>query len=174
MTSHNRPDMEQQRYPLDLTHLPIDVTDHILKFRAFLIAVWPSFDQFMMKHDWNDDGNFIDEWLEANWEFLVERELLGNQGLLTAFESPYRCKTIRFMGEEPTYTISAKSDEIIFDLRRPNVIVPLEENLYFHGFRSMIKFGLYPPFEVVQLARKNSKETYWVPVDKVRFNLVKF
>jgi len=31
----------------------------------------------METHDWDEDGDFTFDWIQANWEFLVERELLG-------------------------------------------------------------------------------------------------
>ncbi len=31
----------------------------------------------MENHDWEEDGNFIDDWIQMNWEFLIEREILG-------------------------------------------------------------------------------------------------
>ncbi|MDB6081207.1 MAG: hypothetical protein JWO53_479, partial [Chlamydiia bacterium] len=67
---------------IDLERLPVDVTDHLTKFRDFLCICWPSIDSLMSDHDWHDDGDFIDDWLGANWELFVERELLGKNGFL--------------------------------------------------------------------------------------------
>ncbi len=67
---------------IDLDELPLDVTDQILKFRDFFIICWPQLDKFILEHDWDDDVDFIDDWIQVNWEFLVERELLGKEGYL--------------------------------------------------------------------------------------------
>lgn len=62
---------------IDLSALPIDITSHILNFRNFLNSSWPWLDALMEVHDWDEDGDFTLDWLQVNWEFLVERELLG-------------------------------------------------------------------------------------------------
>ncbi len=63
---------------IDLANLPFDITHQITHFRDFLVASWPFLDLMMKQHNWEEDGWFSDEWIQVNWEFLVERELLGS------------------------------------------------------------------------------------------------
>jgi hypothetical protein len=71
---------------IDLNTLPIEITSHILNFRNFLNSSWPLLDALMEVHDWDEDGNFTLDWIQANWEFLIERELLGEGRYLLPIE----------------------------------------------------------------------------------------
>jgi hypothetical protein len=62
---------------IDLEEFPIDITYQVKSFRDFLVASWPLLDTLMKGHDWGEDVCFSDEWIQVNWEFLIERELLG-------------------------------------------------------------------------------------------------
>ncbi|HEY4832190.1 MAG TPA: hypothetical protein VIH61_06485, partial [Waddliaceae bacterium] len=63
-----------------------NVTNQIALFRDFLNVVWPSLNALMAKHNWDDDGCFTDEWLQLNWEYLVERQIFGKgNGALSTF-----------------------------------------------------------------------------------------
>ena len=50
------------------------LTRQIDIFKDFLNAAWPHLEKAMEEHDW-DDGLFIDDWVQMNWEMLIEREL---------------------------------------------------------------------------------------------------
>ncbi len=71
---------------IDLDVLPIDITSHILNFRNFLNSSWAWLDALMEAHDWDEDGDFTLDWIQTNWEFLVERELLGKDRYLLPLE----------------------------------------------------------------------------------------
>lgn len=49
----------------------------IERFRLFLNLSWPIFDKILTHHDWDTDAYFFEDWLDANWNLLVCRELLG-------------------------------------------------------------------------------------------------
>lgn len=51
------------------------------RFRSFLNSAWPAFEEILRQHDWDDDSYFIDDWLDANWDLLVCRQLLGKARL---------------------------------------------------------------------------------------------
>ena len=54
----------------------------VSNFRDFLIACWPSMLEVTTYVDWDNDSYFVYEWLEMNWKFLVERQLVeGEQAL---------------------------------------------------------------------------------------------
>lgn len=87
---------------IDLVNFPIDITYQVRHFRDFLVSAWPYLDQMMNNHDWEDDGWFSDEWIQANWEFLIERELLGNRGSLDPLDGSDR---ITFPELSATYKV---------------------------------------------------------------------
>ncbi len=63
---------------IDLIQLPVDITQHVEKFRGFLNISWDHVIYNIMEdHDWDEDGDLIDDWMQVNWELLVEREILG-------------------------------------------------------------------------------------------------
>lgn len=57
----------------------------IEQFRGFLNSAWPALTEVLNKHDWDDDAYFLEDWLDANWNLLVSRQLLGKGGGLQPF-----------------------------------------------------------------------------------------
>lgn len=54
-------------------------------FRDFLNSTWPVIAAILEDHDWDDDAYFLEDWLDANWQLLVARQLLGKDGDLQPF-----------------------------------------------------------------------------------------
>jgi hypothetical protein len=151
-----------------------NVTTHILKFRKFLIDVWGDLDTLMEDHDWDEDGCFIDEWLQTNWELLVERELLGKTGFLNSFGI--------FHGRKRYHNEIVKNTHEIICLPRHGVdlvddetkkSIPNGTRLVFHIFLKKldVSHGLYPPFDYAGVVSEGRKYRYMVPVKDVEFFL---
>lgn len=148
------------------------VNKQIEYFRQFLIASWPYVDHLMENHDWDDDGEFIDEWLQVNWEFLVERELLGPNKFLLPFG---------FGGERVTntqaianYMIRCKPKNHSFCIdNKTGVNISKDAQLIFRRFSTKIEstYGLYPPFDYAGLTELDNKKIYFVPVKEIDFYL---
>lgn len=69
------------------------------RFREFLNDSWSSMDRVLEDHDWDNDAYFLADWLDANWELLVGRQLLGKgSGLLhfTASTNEVERKNYKF------------------------------------------------------------------------------
>jgi hypothetical protein len=156
---------------IDLENIPVDVTLHIRKFRDFLIAAWPSLDNIMEDHDWDNDVNFTENWMQANWEFLVERELLGKMKHLLGFETSHPFHRITEATSTADYVIIARPQHILFDLKQPDKIIPFEKKLRVSRFLRIKdnEFGTYPPFDVVKLTIDPKKEHFYVKFDDVHF-----
>lgn len=163
----------QMWHPLDLTQLPINITDVILKFRAFMIDSWPALDSIMMKHDWDNDGDFTDDWLQSNWEFLVERELLGLKGRLTPFGIRAKSHARSTKNGAPAYQVTAKLTGPVFNFQHQNISISQDSKLYFYAFSTFLDpgYGLYPPFDIANLVCDSSKELSYAPIDHVMFYL---
>ncbi|MBA3238015.1 MAG: hypothetical protein H0T62_06650 [Parachlamydiaceae bacterium] len=153
----------------NLATSPIDITSHIVMFRNFLNISWPFVDVLMENHDWEEDGNFIDDWIQINWEFLIEREILGKGKYLATLEWNSR---ITFPDERAKYEIAC---EITTQLEMKDWILKSNnyegEDLLLFGFRSPINasYGLYPPFDFVEVRSFEKVKTYIVPLDCCNF-----
>ncbi len=161
---------------LYMNSLPIDITDHIRKFRDFLNACWPHLDSLMEDHDWDDDGKFSTDWLQANWEFLVERELLEKRGFLTPFSLFYSQNRMTYPEKTSTHSVIAKSTKNLFDLRDPKHMLPPAHTFRLFCFLTHKRnaFGLYPPFDLANLFDETTQKEVIVSFDDVRFYLDRY
>src|SRR5258708_3964922 len=122
---------------IDLEHLPVDVTGHISKFRKFLNTTWPCLDDLMEDHNWDDDLDLIDDWLQVNWQLLVERELLGNHGTLTQFSVTHLDPRIISPNKQPNFTIIARFNKPLFNMRQPHNPLPQDKPLRLFSFSTV-------------------------------------
>lgn len=157
---------------IDLTELPKNITEHIKNYRNFLNASWPFLDDLMVNHDWDEDEDFIGDWLQVNWEFLVERELLGGNGFLTQFSTTYLSGRITQPEAKPNYTVIAKFEREVIDIRKQSII-QFDKDLRLYGFSTFKNggFGLYPPFDLADLVIDSKKEIFTVPINDLIFYL---
>lgn len=149
-----------------------NVTKQMLEFRDFLVHSWKNLDLLMEQHDWESDGSFITDWIQVNWEFLVERELLRKTGFLKSYS--YDDFRVTFPDAVATYEIICKPIEhkqLIDD--RTGAIIPDVEKLFFGGFENKMEFGYgcYPPFDFITAFTKNKKLYYELPVVNLEFYL---
>lgn len=150
----------------------INVSSQILKFRQFLLHSWNDLDKLMENHDWDDDGNFIDDWMQANWEFLVERQLLGKTGVLNNFGMAYKRPRITDLNARKIYEIFClpKAGRDFVDARTGNPISQ-KNRLVFRVFLTRVDntFGLYPPFDHVEMTSTTNKEPFIALLEEVEF-----
>jgi len=154
---------------IDLANLPVDITYQIIHFRDFLVASWPFLNKMMANHDWDDDVQFSIDWIQVNWEFLVERELLGKAGYIIPLENGRRITDPDSFANYKIVCETSDSMELIDRLTKK--LNYLGEELLIDGFSSRYEttFGLYPPFDFVDLSCSNRKKLYVVPLDKCKF-----
>ncbi len=155
----------------DVIKFPIDVTYQVTRFRDFLVASWASLDILMTHHNWDDDVWFSFEWIQVNWEFLMERELLGNGNYLIPLDGTNR---ITFPEQQATYKVICDINKSV-ELRdwKKKTLNYEGEELFICGFRSRsdMSFGLYPPFDFVRIRTAGMKKLYTVPFDSCTFLL---
>lgn len=159
---------------IEFDKLPCDITGHINTFRGFLNASWPFLDALMKDHDWDDDGGFIGEWLQVNWEFFVERELLGNFGYLTPLSVPIHNIRVTKPEANPSYTVLAMPEKALLDAEN-QLVVPFDKSLRLFSFITPIRggFGFYPPFDYANLVVDTEKKLFTVPINELKFYLTK-
>lgn len=135
-----------------------EITHQINLFREFLIASWPFLDKLMKNHDWDNDVNFTEDWVEANWELLVEREILGKGATITPLSISENQRVFN-KGIEPNYSVVTLLPNEMYDLHSKKIIT---NNISYRliGFCTSLErggFGLYPPFDVAILTNDNKK-----------------
>lgn len=157
-----------------------DITQQINLFRKVLIFSWPFVKNIIDNHDWNNDPYLVNDWIQVNWELLIERELLGRHQWSTPLSpSGYR---ILNRNSKPTYTITTLLDQSIPDLQTGKLLA-CEQHLRLVGFCTTLdwgkgKYGLFPPFDAVHLIddSKRTKEILTAPFASLSFflNVYKF
>lgn len=150
----------------------INVTSQILKFRDFLVHSWPDLDRLMENHDWDEDGAFMLNWLQVNWEFLVKRELLKKNGFLKTYT--YSDHRITNPHAVATHEIicRVKSDSLFVD-DRTGLMIPKGTKITFGGFIAKLcpGYGCYPPFDYVTIFTAEKKHMYKLALKDVDFFL---
>lgn len=97
------------RNPMNSTVLPDSaaIMAAIESFREFLNTSWPIFDQILTRHDWDNDAYFVEDWLNANWNLLVSRQLLGNGADL----QPFSISTKEIQKDRHAYRLETESND---------------------------------------------------------------
>ena len=155
---------------IDLTTLPIDITTHILSFMDFLNKANPCLNIIMENHFWEDDAVFWDDWMQMNWEFFVERELLGKDKYLF----PISWSRISFPEKQAQFKIVCETTEKPELNDRKRKYNYQGEELFIFGFFTFRKDGCITtgsPLDYVHLCTYPKKTLYFVPVDSCRFIL---
>ena len=57
----------------------------ISNFQKFILACWPQLSVIMENLDWDNDPYFVESWIQANWELMVEKQVLDNGHLLLPY-----------------------------------------------------------------------------------------
>ena len=154
---------------IELTNLPVNITKQVNLFVDFLVKSWPSLDDLMYDHDWDEDGYFSSNWMQVNWEFLVERELIKGQGFLTEIEGSARV----------TYPQAKATHKVLCKVKDPVILIDWikktenheGEYLILEGFLTPVEtsFGLYPPFDYVDIRTIDNKKIYRAPLNQCQF-----
>lgn len=166
--------MEKKVYGADfITELPADVTCHIKRFRNYLAGVWHIMEELIKNHDWEKDPHFIEDWLQANWEYLVEQELLGLGKYLMPFRRCAFGKRIKNPDEIPGYVIRVDPD--LFIDAESGKLVKTPRPLRLCGFSMPMEKGyaVKPPFYYGDMVDDETGKCYRWCLVSMRFSLVK-
>ena len=140
------------------------VNQLIFNFHGFILACWPQLSVIMENLDWDNEPYFVEDWIQANWELMVERQLLSNDHFLL----PYGYG----VGTEHRHTNIGKlaTHRVIATLKRKN------EKYRFLCFTSKnsgaIKFEV--PFELVSIKNLSTGAISHAELDKVEFSVESF
>lgn len=136
----------------------------LANFRRFLSDSWPALLAFANDAGWDDDPYFLDRWQQANWEILVERQVLDANQFLPPYGYGKEDPALRHtdLGAAPTHRL------ICFDkLESPR-----------HGYKFLrfvtVRDGrccIDAPFDYVSVRLPNGRDVRDLPVRQVEFHL---
>lgn len=133
----------------------MDVTILIHHFRRFIEAAWPSVSSILLNNE-EFKEQIIDNWLQANWEQLVEQNLFScSAGYVLEYGNgaDYDCESNRvsFPEEEPTHAIicKAKTTECLVDKFTEKKVI--DNHVIFRSFVSWNghQYSNEPPLDYV-------------------------
>lgn len=126
----------------------------MVSFRNFLNSSWPSVMETMEEHDWDDSPYFLDQWIQANWELLVEKHILEPKQLLVpyGYNSSPGCRYSHKEDKSTHRVVCKKKGDADF-------------GYIFLCFESKMKgaYSISPPFDYASI--KNIKEGTILDVD---------
>ena len=125
----------------------MNITEIILDFQRFILSNWPKLRDHMEMLDWDESPYFLEEWLQENWEILVEKKVVKSGDFLRpiGYEGKPSCR-IKHPNSQATYQIEACSK--------------LDKKCYiFLNFVSVSKkkISFEPPLDHIDLKDKNTK-----------------
>ncbi|MBS4042942.1 MAG: hypothetical protein KGZ59_03925 [Chitinophagaceae bacterium] len=149
--------------------------DTVVKnFRLFILSSWDSFLLFNEPESTRRFEENTDNWLQANWEVLVEAKLTGVNEFLEAYGNGADCNSsssrICYADKLPTHRIKCANTTIRDIIKNKKIVI---ENMYFDRFISIEnKYPIVvPPFDYVLLT--SDDDTAIVSVNEVIFELEK-
>lgn len=149
----------------------MNVTKELRGFRDFLEASWPIVSIFIHRE------SEVNDWMQANWELLVERQVCKNQGeFLEIYADGADINgansRVSLPGASPSHRIEVRpvSNNTVLDKLSNKGINPVR--LTFDGFVSWDgkHYSFEPSFHFVLLSDKD--EIYVASVENVEFFLV--
>ncbi|CAG9000319.1 MAG: hypothetical protein CENE_02314 [Candidatus Celerinatantimonas neptuna] len=131
----------------------------MLNFQQFMVACWPQLTQVMQNLDWDNDPYFVDKWIQANWELMVE-EQLGRKGITLlpyGYDSSPNSRYTR-VGASATHRVICKLKDT-------------ENRLAFLSFISKAggELKLEPPFDNVCVKNLDTNDITSLLIDDVEF-----
>ena len=160
------------------------VTECLLNFQKFLQVSWHALPSWIHK----DQSEPINDWLQANWEVLVEyplssiketkvddKETLRETGFDTITVSEMTYKPLRFYGDGADGFYGRASSRMLYPELAPEWEVMVGNDLVFISFGTLNEdyFWQGHPFDMVKAERKDDREEIILLIEECRFRLQK-
>jgi hypothetical protein len=143
----------------------MNVHELVLNYREFLVASWPTLNVVLSHLDWNDSPYFVDDWLQANWELLVEAQLEDVSLPAYGFDQSPEARYSK-VGCTPTHRVICTfihgEDMSIYSF------------LCFSGSDEKYKSRQAPPFDLVYVEGSSSHDRQLFPSKDVEFSVAPF
>lgn len=138
----------------------MSISQLVINFRNFLIASWPRILQILEDLDWDDLPYFLDIWIQANWELLVEKQALNPDLLLApyGYDSSPGCRYSK-RGVRATHRVTCHKKG------------QLEPRYFFLCFVSKVEgaFKIKPPFDFIDVEDTKTGERLSIALQEVEF-----
>lgn len=136
--------------------------DAIDLFRNMIVQNWPLALSAAGKVGWDEDPYFLDRWLQANWEILVERVILDKGFLLPyGYNDDPACR-YGHKGEVATHMLVCREKS--------------SDNSDRYAFRAFVAVKdshakINAPFDFVAVRSLQSEKLTFMPADDVDFEV---
>lgn len=163
---------------IDLDNPEGEITEHIRKFQKFLVVCDPYVKELMADHDWDEDPNFFRDWVQVNWEILVERELLEGHYFLTSFSEGYVESRFTHPEKTPDYAVIGRSNKPLLDISS-NEMIPLDDKKKMFQLFSLVsrdaigRLSMTAPYDIAYLIELRTKEIVAIDFFSLEFHLQK-
>jgi hypothetical protein len=153
----------------------MDVNRAVTIFSDFLNNSWAIVTPLLVGRSYTSDESSIGDWLQANWEILVEKKVLKQNEYLEIYSdgADYNWSSSRMIDIEvmPTHTLKVFSKEDAVDILNNEII----HNKIEFAFERLVGFknGFYenqPPFNYALLTDSSGMERVF-SLDKITFEL---
>lgn len=142
----------------------MSINQLIVNFHSFLIACWPNILEIMEQLNWDDSPYFLDNWMQANWELIVEQQALESGHLLVpyGYDSSSGCRYTS-KDEKLTHRVKCKKKG------------QLESRYNFLCFvsKSNGAFKIEPPFDFIDVEDYKTGDRLSLAFDEVDFSVEK-
>lgn len=165
-------------YGIDLDNPVGNITKHIRKFQKFLVVCDPYVRELMEDHDWDEDPRLFGDWVQVNWELLVEREILEGHYFLTSFSEGYVENRITSPEETPDYTVAGRSAAPLLDICSNKMVSLDNKKMQFQLFSlvsrdSLGRLSMTAPYDIAYLIESKSRQMVAVDFASLEFYIEK-
>ena len=157
----------------------MSVDTAIRMFANFLNDSWATASKLLPGRKYTSDEDSYNDWLQANWELLVERKILRIEEYLEVYGdgADYNASSSRITDPEAISTfkviVKSKNNEKIFDLLNcENVVLEYSDFEKIVGFRNGF-YTLEPEFRYVLIRDINLGLERVLAIDDIQFELEK-
>jgi len=132
----------------------------IMSFHRFLIDCWPSISLVLERLDWEKAPYFLENWMQANWELIVEEQALESGELLApyGYNSSVGCRYTRKDAKLTHEIICKKKGKSGFKYKF----------LCFVSIDNGV-FRIEPPFDFVDVEHVETGDRLSLAIDEVEF-----
>lgn len=142
----------------------MSINQLIINFHSFLIACWPNLSKILDQLDWDESPYFLDNWMQANWELIVEMQTLDAGQLLVPYGygsssgCRYTCRDAKL-----THRVTCKK----------KCVPEYQYNfLCFVSKRDGV-FKIEPPFNFIDVEDVKTGDRFSLAFDEVDFSIEK-
>jgi|GEM_PF-3058969 len=143
------------------------VSNEIMNFHNFLNQSWPGLSKILENLDWDNKPYFLDEWLQANWELLVEQQILEKNQFLVPYGYDVENLECRYNKQVSKVTHRIICNTKDFKQKQDNIFLSFVN-------KNEKSFSIAPPFNSVSLKDKHTGKILNKPFENLEFFIIKF